>query len=462
PSVARNLTWGLVLTVIVVLAAFNGFVYLRSSGQIEEDLETRATETADRLAGVLGPPLWNLDAQTIEQTAQVYSDLEDVVSLQVVTEAEETVFDYNKTIAGVGSITKTASIVYEDQVLGQVVLAISKQSLQQEQQNSLLSTVLSTVLITVAIIIVNQLLLRRLLNQPLTTLTQGLENIAAGDYEHRLAPFRQADMDAIVQGVNVMAGEIATRDQQLRELIETLEQRVAERTRDLAIRTRDLATVAEVSSQASTILDVQELLQAVSDLTKENFDLYHAHVYLLDEESESLRLAGGAGEPGRLMVASGHRIPLGLERSLVARAARGRTVVVADDVRAESYFMPNPMLPNTRSELAVALVARGELLGVLDVQSDEAARFGPETQTVMETLARQIAVVLSNARLFTAIQQTARYEQTLSAITQQIQSAVNIDEVLQVTARELGRTLRVPETAVELRLQPESRPELGD
>jgi GAF domain-containing protein len=96
-------------------------------------------------------------------------------------------------------------------------------------------------------------------------------------------------------------------------------------------------------------------------------------------------------------------------------------------------------------------------MGVLDVQSSKLDHFGPELVTVMETLARQIAGALSNARLFTSLDQSSRHDQALSVITQQIQGAVNVEEVLQVTARELGKALRMPQTVVELHMKPESR-----
>jgi GAF domain-containing protein len=71
----------------------------------------------------------------------------------------------------------------------------------------------------------------------------------------------------------------------------------------------------------------------------------------------------------------------------------------------------------------------------------------------METLARQIAAALSNARLFEEVEHTVVHDQVLGNITSQMQSALNIDEVLQVAARELGKALKVSHTAVELQIK---------
>jgi signal transduction histidine kinase len=165
-------------------------------------------------------------------------------------------------------------------------------------------------------------------------------------------------------------------------------------------RASDLETVAEVSATASTSLDPDSLLRSVADLTKEHFGLYHAHIYLLDEVHEALVLAAGAGQIGQQMVAAGHTIPLRAERSLVARAARTRSGVVVNDVREAPDFLPNPLLPDTRSEMAVPLIAGDTLIGVMDVQSERPGRFSEEDVTIHTTLAAQIAISVQNARLY--------------------------------------------------------------
>jgi signal transduction histidine kinase len=165
-------------------------------------------------------------------------------------------------------------------------------------------------------------------------------------------------------------------------------------------RAHELETVAAVSTKASTVLDPDELLQSVVDLTKERFNLYHAHIYLADESWNTLLLASGAGEIGRQMVMTGHVIPMSAETSLVARATRERTAVIANDVRTEPSFLPNPFLPNTRSEMAVPMISGDKIIGVFDVQSDVVGNFSQEDANIYTTLALQIAVALQNARLY--------------------------------------------------------------
>ncbi len=165
-------------------------------------------------------------------------------------------------------------------------------------------------------------------------------------------------------------------------------------------RASELETVAVISTTASTTLDPDELLQAVVDLTKARFNLYHAHVYLTDESWNTLLLAAGAGEIGRHMVMAGHAIPISAEKSLVARATRERTPLIVNDALAQSDFLPNPYLPDTRSEMAVPMISGDKVVGVFDIQSTVVGNFTQDDANIFTTLALQVAVALQNARLY--------------------------------------------------------------
>jgi GAF domain-containing protein len=200
---------------------------------------------------------------------------------------------------------------------------------------------------------------------------------------------------------------------------------------ELAKRAAELETVARVSAAASRILNVPQLLQGVTDLTKEQFNLYHAHLYLLDEASNLLNLTAGAGEIGRKMVAQGWSIPLDRRQSLVARAARTRQGVIENEVRRAPDWLPNPLLPDTCSELAVPIMIGDQVLGVLDVQSDQVNYFTANDIQVQTTLAAQVAVALQNARLYAQTQTALAKTEMLYQGSDKVIRAHNINEVLQ-------------------------------
>ncbi|MCB0216276.1 MAG: GAF domain-containing protein [Caldilineae bacterium] len=185
-------------------------------------------------------------------------------------------------------------------------------------------------------------------------------------------------------------------------LIDVSERRRAEAERERF--TRQLRTAAETAERLGAILDPERLMRETVELMQARFELYHVHVYLFDREQQQLRVRAGTGEAGRRMVEAGHAIPLAAERSLVARAARLERVVLVDDVAGDPHHLPNPLLPATRSEVALPLRASGAIIGVLDVQDDQPGRFGPSDLDTFGTLAGQIGVAIENARLFAEMQ----------------------------------------------------------
>ena len=213
---------------------------------------------------------------------------------------------------------------------------------------------------------------------------------------------------------------------------------------------RELGVVATVSTATATITDAGRLLQEVVDQTKKAFGFYHAHIYMLNDAGDILELAAGAGDIGRQMVAEGRQIRLDSEKSLVARAARTRTGTVVNDVQADPEFLPNPLLPDTRSEQAVPMIVGDKVIGVLDVQSELLNRFTEIDVSIETTLASQVAVALQNARAFSQSQRQAERESMLNTIGQKIQSATTVEAVLQIAARELGRALDAPLTIAQL------------
>ncbi len=179
----------------------------------------------------------------------------------------------------------------------------------------------------------------------------------------------------------------------------------------------ELQAVAEINTIAMSFSDIDEMLMTVINLIKEKFNLYHAHMYLLNEDGDTLLLTAGAGEAGRQMVQEQHRIKVAQERSLVARAARTAEPVLVNDVKANPDHLPNPLLPDTRAELTVPLVVGETVVGVLDVQSDKVNYFSPADVSIQSTLANQLAASIQSAR---ALVQAERAVSQLNAITRRL------------------------------------------
>ncbi|MGB1288006.1 MAG: GAF domain-containing protein, partial [Aggregatilineales bacterium] len=172
---------------------------------------------------------------------------------------------------------------------------------------------------------------------------------------------------------------------------------------DISRYAEDANTITELSAEIAERLDTDELLWRVANITKEKFNRYHAHIYLLNDTQDTLLLAAGAGDIGRTMVTEGHQIRVSAD-SLVARAARTLQPVVADNTFQQRDFLPNPYLPRTSAEMAIPLLYGGRVLGVLDIQDDKIDKFTQTEVQTQQTLANQIAIAINNARSFQQLQ----------------------------------------------------------
>jgi GAF domain-containing protein/HAMP domain-containing protein len=227
---------------------------------------------------------------------------------------------------------------------------------------------------------------------PIHSLTEAVSSISAGDLTRTLPIESEDEIGALARSFNNMSG-------QLRDLVTRLEEHVYTRTIELERRTRYLEATAQVARESTSVLEPRELLGRVAILIGERFGFYHTGIFLLDESREWAVLQATSSEGGRRMLAKGHRIGVGGVGIVGHVTAQGEPRV-ADDTGEDAAFFENPDLPQTRSELALPLRARGEVIGALDVQSTEAAAFTDQDVEVLQILADQVAMAVSNARLF--------------------------------------------------------------
>jgi GAF domain-containing protein/HAMP domain-containing protein len=254
----------------------------------------------------------------------------------------------------------------------------------------LLSVTLLALLLIVGLLVYSIIgFTRRRITIPLLTLRDAVDVLRQGNLGHRIDIQTRDEFGELASTFNTMAN-------QLQEMVGTLEQRVAERT-------RGLQAAAEVSRATTSVLDPEQLLRQVVDLVRDRFNLYYAGLFLIEEEPGTDRtfavLRAGTGEAGRRMVAQRHSLEVGGD-SMIGQCVVRAEARIALDVGEEAAHFDNPLLPETRSEMALPLRSRDRVIGAMTVQSVREAAFDEADIAVMQTVADQVAVAIDNARLF--------------------------------------------------------------
>ena len=202
------------------------------------------------------------------------------------------------------------------------------------------------------------------------------------------------------------AMELQRSNQELRGLQINLEERVQQRTNELALtteqtekRARQLQTVADVARATASVQDMETLLPTITKVISEQFGYYHSGIFLNDERGEFAVLKAASSEGGKRMLDRGHALRIG-EQGIVGYVSKHGLPRVALDTGRDAVYFNNPDLPTTRSEAALPLIVGGKIIGVLDVQSRQQSAFVESDINVLSTLANLVAVAIENARLF--------------------------------------------------------------
>ncbi len=277
--------------------------------------------------------------------------------------------------------------------LGEQDFAIVAEKPAAEALGLAINAVYITVIVmTISLLIAaaSGFLIVRQIVRPVEAMSNTARAISRGDLSQQVEVTGSDEIATLGRAFNRMTTQV-------RELIDTLEQRVEERT-------QRLETVAALGEQLSRILDVEELSTAVVNQIRENFGYYHAHIYLLDQAEKNLVVAAGTGQAGIEMKRRRHSISVDAVTSLVAKAARTGEIVKVDNVRETEDWLPNPLLPDTYSEMAVPIILLEEVVGVLDVQQNEIAGLDESDVSLLRSLASEVAVAIRNARLFAEVE----------------------------------------------------------
>lgn len=233
----------------------------------------------------------------------------------------------------------------------------------------------------------------RSLSSPINAILDTFTKIEAGDLKERANVSTSDEIGRLAIYFNRMIAR-------LDDLQTSLESQIAQRT-------EQLKATAEVGRAASSILDPDELIEEIVNLITERLGYYYAAIFIISPDGSWAELRSATGEAGAALKVQRHRLAVG-GKSMVGSAINLRQARIAHDVGLEAVRFNNPLLPQTRSEIALPLMVGKRVIGVLDAQSTEANAFDAENTETLLGMANQVAVALENARLYQEAQDALR------------------------------------------------------
>ena len=203
-----------------------------------------------------------------------------------------------------------------------------------------------------------------------------------------------------------------------------------------------LTAVSDVSRAITHILDTDELLQKIVNLIHERFNFPYVHLYTVDPVQHQITFKAGSGSRTHLYAEAGVSFDINSHEGILSWVAQNQQTKRVGDVKKEPLFLQAPVLPLVEgSEMVVPLSFGQQILGVLDLQSDQKNAFSDEDQQLMETLADNLAIAIRNARLYRSEKWRRQVAESLRDVAGLLSDNIALEDVLGAILEKLHQNL---------------------
>lgn len=216
----------------------------------------------------------------------------------------------------------------------------------------------------------------------------------------------------------------------------------------MQLRLKEVDALYSVSRGIAASLDVEQVLERVVALTQENFSDYHVHLFLVDKTSGLLVLRYGSAPLAAKLNYKDDR--LSLDAGILGHVATTGQPIMINNVDEVPFFKINPLLPETRSELAVPLKVGATVLGVLDIQHDTLDAFCDDDLRLVAAIGDQVAIAVQNATLYTDLQIALDQEQSMRAQLIHAGKLAAMGELMATVAHELNNPIQTIQNSLYL------------
>lgn len=287
---------------------------------------------------------------------------------------------------------------------------------RQTQTNAILVFGASVIVAIIATIVA------RVLTNPILALTKVANAISQGDPNARATIGTSDEIGLLAAAFNSMTDQLQT-------VLAGLEQRIYERTAELQKNKLELETIADVTREIAIIRDMDTLLNVSANLIQERFNYYHVGIFLVDERGEYAVLRAASSVAAAHMLAMNYKLKVA-KTGVVGNVTGTGQAYIALDVGLDAVHFENPLLPETRSEIALPLRARSIMIGALDIQANIPNAFNEQDIQTLQILADQLAAAIENAQL------AQQVEGTLSELTRA--NRIHAQQVWETAINEKG------------------------